>query len=437
MAKGNMLLGYSRGSVGDVTFYRAGGSQRQRARNRNPNNPRTPAQMAQRSIFANAVKFFKQVNTGFFRYAFEDKKPNESDYNAFMRHNVVNSGYIGARASKISDWPALGLWELSAGSLPEITAPFPQPRDTGAGLYFSVGVLFPNDPNTIGELSAALINGAPNTWRVGDILTCVMYRATYANTLPTTDTDEEHRAVADYMQIILNPNDNTPLDNVTLDLAEVSFKFSPDAEGLYIVGTTPIVMDLWPRDLFGFSVIHSRNTASGLQVSPSTMVYNKRELPLLAMSSSGAYYSEVLADWQASAQAILEGAEAKGAQMSNLPFAYINPSFLSGEYEVIDLQGGYVPDIENVIFNLGTADNINTLMLQFFGSRNEGKAIETTDPSKFRFDGLQNATFNAGRSTFAPQETQIFFEFTAITRKPDTPIVVYYDSEVILKVTFS
>lgn len=305
-----MLLGYSRGSVGDVTFYRAGGSQRQRARNRNPNNPRTPAQMAQRSIFANAVKFFKQVNTGFFRYAFEDKKPNESDYNAFMRHNVVNSGYIGARASKISDWPALGLWELSAGSLPEITAPFPQPQDTGAGLYFSVGVSFPNDPNTIGELSAALINGAPNTWRVGDILTCVMYRATYANTLPTTDTEEEHRAYADYMQIIVDPNDTTPLRNITLDLADISFMFSPDADGLYIVGTTPSIMEIWPRDLFGFSVIHSRNTASGLQVSPSTMVYNKRELPLLAMSDTGAYYSAVLADWQASADAILQGAAA-------------------------------------------------------------------------------------------------------------------------------
>lgn len=31
MAKGNMLLGMSRGSVGDVTFYRSGGSQRARA----------------------------------------------------------------------------------------------------------------------------------------------------------------------------------------------------------------------------------------------------------------------------------------------------------------------------------------------------------------------------------------------------------------------
>ena len=41
MAKGNMLMGYSRGSVGDVTFARIKGQQIARARNRNPKNPKT------------------------------------------------------------------------------------------------------------------------------------------------------------------------------------------------------------------------------------------------------------------------------------------------------------------------------------------------------------------------------------------------------------
>lgn len=50
MAKGNMLLGMSRGSVGDVTFYRSGGSQRARARNRKPANPMTVRQQTQREV---------------------------------------------------------------------------------------------------------------------------------------------------------------------------------------------------------------------------------------------------------------------------------------------------------------------------------------------------------------------------------------------------
>lgn len=306
-----MLLGYSRGSVGDVTFYRAGGSQRQRARNRQPNNPRTAKQITQRSKFANAVKFFKQINTGFFKYAFEDRKTNESDYNAFMRHNVVNSGYIGAQASKIADWPALGLWQLSAGSLPEIVAPFPQPSGASASMYFDLGVTIAAEYGTVGELSAALINGAPAIWRTGDIFTFVVYRATNANTLPTVDTSETHKVYADYGQFILTPSDTTPLTDIKANIGACNVVPSTDADGFYLVGDTVDMLDVWENDLVGYSVIHSRNSATGLLVSNSTMVYNRAELPLLAMDDSGAYYSAVIADWQASADAILQGAAAE------------------------------------------------------------------------------------------------------------------------------
>lgn len=310
MAKGNMLLGYSRGSVGDVTFYRAGGSQRQRARNRQPNNPRTAKQMTQRSKFANAVKFFKQINTGFFRYAFEDRKTNESDYNAFMRHNVVNSGYIGAQASKIADWPALGLWQLSAGSLPEITAPFPQPEGASSSMYFYLGVSITAEYTTVGALSAALINGAPEVWRQGDIFTFVVYRATNANTLPTVDTSEDHRVYADYGQFIVNVDDTTALTDIKANIGACNVVPATDVDGFYLVGDDSAMEEVYVNDLVGYSVIHSRNSASGLLVSSSTMVYNKRELPLLAMDDSGAYYNAVIADWQASADAILQGTAA-------------------------------------------------------------------------------------------------------------------------------
>lgn len=310
MAKGNMLLGYGRGSVGDVTFYRAGGSQRARARNRQPNNPRTVKQMTQRSRFANAVKFFKQINTGFFRYAFEDRKTNESDYNAFMRHNVVNSGYIGAQASKIADWPGLGLWQLSSGSLPEITAPFPQPA-TINGIYFDLGgITLSDDIQTIGDLSNALVNGAPSVWRYGDIFTFVVYRATNANTLPTIDTEEDHTATADYGQFILDGSDTRLFDEIPAIVGGIDVNISVDANGFSLILASGSASQTWQNDFYGFAVIHSRNTANGLLVSSSTMVYNKRELPLLAMSDSGAYYNAVIADWQAAAQAILQGAAA-------------------------------------------------------------------------------------------------------------------------------
>lgn len=63
MAKGNMFLGLSRGSVGDVTFYRNQGQQCARARNRAPRNPKTYAQLVQRMILATASKAYSRMKS--------------------------------------------------------------------------------------------------------------------------------------------------------------------------------------------------------------------------------------------------------------------------------------------------------------------------------------------------------------------------------------
>ena len=56
-----MFLGMSRGSVGDVTFYRGRGQQLARARNRAPKNPRSSAQIIQRMILATASKAYSRL----------------------------------------------------------------------------------------------------------------------------------------------------------------------------------------------------------------------------------------------------------------------------------------------------------------------------------------------------------------------------------------
>lgn len=305
MAKGNMLLGMSRGSVGDVTFYRSGGSQRARARNRKPANPMTVRQQTQRAKFANAVKFHKQVTSNFFRFAYEDKKVNESDYNAFMRHNVGNSGFIGAKASKIASWPALGLWEVTAGSLPDIDVTVP-----ASGTYFTAGLGLTGELKTIGAVSSALI-AQGDTWREGDILTVLLYRATAAATLPTVDTETEHVAYSGYMQFILNSADTTALDTVTVYIGDVEASLEVDAvDGLNVIGTTAAFATAWANDLLQCAVIHSRNTAGGLLVSTQSMVSNKPQVITDALNESGTYYNAVLADWDAAAEAVLQGGAA-------------------------------------------------------------------------------------------------------------------------------
>lgn len=81
------------------------------------NNPRTTFQMQHRARFANAVKFYKKAVANYFRFAYENKRPNESDYNAFMRKNIDRSAYL--KKSVVDDpfFPALGRWLMTEGSL--------------------------------------------------------------------------------------------------------------------------------------------------------------------------------------------------------------------------------------------------------------------------------------------------------------------------------
>lgn len=302
MAKGNIILGYLRGSIGDITFFRANGQQLSRARNRAPANPRTVGQMDQRAKMACAVKFFSQVGANFFKYAFEGKKETESYFNAFVKTNIYTGGYIGKQASRIFDFPALGAWQISAGTLPEIVAPFPQSVN---GVIFDVGTTSNTTITTVSGLTSALINSDSIRWREGDILTCLCYCATNYATLPTIYTDLENRALTSVWQIRLSTTNTDLLPSIEFPALGMIFDCKLDADGLKFHGISGTA---YTDNLFCFGLIHSRRTPNGLKVSSSTMVAPQSpELLWLVSSSSGSYYNSVIADWQASEDAILQG----------------------------------------------------------------------------------------------------------------------------------
>lgn len=87
-----MLLGQARGKVGDVVFYVRNGIQQTRPRNRQPQNPQTYAQMAQRVKMAAPVLFYRRQRD-FFKYAYK-KSARESFYNAFIRYNINIAPYL-------------------------------------------------------------------------------------------------------------------------------------------------------------------------------------------------------------------------------------------------------------------------------------------------------------------------------------------------------
>lgn len=76
-----------RGSIGDVTFYRADGQQLSRVRNRRPKNPKTEAQLYQRAIMATIVKAY-QAGKAIFDHSFQGFSVGAQCQRQFMSLNA-------------------------------------------------------------------------------------------------------------------------------------------------------------------------------------------------------------------------------------------------------------------------------------------------------------------------------------------------------------
>lgn len=367
MAKGNIILGYLRGSIGDITFFRAKGQQLSRARNRAPANPRTVGQMDQRAKMACAVKFFSQVGANFFKYAFEGKKETESYFNAFVKNNIYLGGYIGKQASKVFDFPALGAWQISSGSLPEITAPFPQ---TVRGVSFNVGTSSNPAKTTISALTTALIGSDSSRWREGDILTCLCYCATNYATLPSIYTDQGNRALTALWQIRLSTSNTDSLPSLEFPVLDMYFDCQLDSNGLSFIGSSGAE---YTNNLYCFGLVHSRNTPNGLKVSSSTIVSPQApELLAIVSSQSGNYYNAVIADWQASEEAILQGGLSVAStysapvllgrynssyEVNSLPYDESVKSALQGSFILLKVANG-----ENLTANMFTLEGAQHIL---------------------------------------------------------------------------
>ena len=358
MSQGNMLLGYARGSVGDVTFYRSGGSQRARARNRKPNNPRSSGQMTQRAKFASAVKFYKRAVSNFFRFAYQDKKINESDYNAFMRHNIAGAPLISKTAFDKQGYPALGNWVLSYGEL--------QPLNYIAGELNSVIELpatYTAAPSNLGELSQGLIDSG--FYEQGDIITVVMIDIT-GSPLPTATPTEVYTTAWKTVQFRVDYNSTVSLSDLGLGTVTVT-----QASGIWMLNFT---------SHNAFAVIISRNTSGGLKVSRSELVYDA----LTGLALFNAYYddnykSEVLQDWKISLDAILQGSL---SEMSEPPIVPTGSAWRAYTYNAATAGTESSVDSTDGVLSIGSASSyIGNLVIrvQFANASDAAKFANNMD----------------------------------------------------------
>lgn len=163
MAKGNLLLGTAKNSVGDVVMYRREGAQITRVRVRNVKNPKTNAQSYQRAIMAPIAKFYSPLSVVLER-SFEGLSKAKS-------HNKFNQ--VNANLARNNKW-----------ALPKGTGFFPLPYQLSQGTIKAVGLttdagefVYNTDVRstagenpTIGVISADFIAAG---YKAGDVVTII------------------------------------------------------------------------------------------------------------------------------------------------------------------------------------------------------------------------------------------------------------------------
>lgn len=133
MAKGNMLLGKARGSVGDLTFSVSYGEQISRAKAKSVKNPRTDAQMIQRIIMSTTVQAYSGmqaiVDHSFQGVAYQG--PSMNKFNS-LNSKALRSAYAAAQGTDAvlplfnrngMKTIALNEYVMSTGSLPVVELP--------------------------------------------------------------------------------------------------------------------------------------------------------------------------------------------------------------------------------------------------------------------------------------------------------------------------
>lgn len=306
MSKGSLFFGHASGKLGQVVLSTVKGQQIARAWQPKVANPKTSQQQLQRAKFANSVKFFRRAQQNLFKFAFEDKRKNESDYNAFMRHNVVSSAVLDRMMYDNFNYPAFANnWLLSFGSLGEINADN-EPSDKELVSLLSLPLGTGEIANlTIASASKAFVDNykAIN----GDFVTLVGVRSSVKS------LTEDPRMAPEWhiVQFVVDTTN-------TGKLVEYLKKQDTDASSFFAMdGHEPanIIFEYSEDGCAWLGIILSRVTANGVKVSTSYLMPNYYAYEIYQNSLALPYRQSALNSWGRSSEPILKGGIAKSTNV--------------------------------------------------------------------------------------------------------------------------
>lgn len=310
MSKGSSYWGTATGKIGNTVVRVRKGVRVESAYQPNVKNPRSNSQVVQRGKFADAVGFYKRAMANFFRMAFEDKKTNETDFNAFMRHNV-SRGYVYSRQMVTGGQgalPYIGKWLLSFGSLNNM------PITSGdSGLIVTNWI-----PN--GDRNAITMGDMFDNWissglvQEGDIFTVVRILSSADGAGYDEYTDEALGLLPGFTYTGVLPEGMAPLWSVD------QYIITPDSAGL-IKDQQWITLPSDGAATINFAnmglasvdsaraaaAIITRKTANGLLCSTSPLVWNKTANTMMEQMATNNWLEGQRKAWS-SQNVILAGA---------------------------------------------------------------------------------------------------------------------------------
>lgn len=279
--------------------------------NTSPSNPKSSAQMLQRARFANAVKFYRHAQANFYKFAFERQKPNETDYNVFMRMNIDRSPVLPK--SWVDDPTFLAYspkWLFSSGTLSIPSSNFLTgdiDGNSGAFLVFSST----HNIDTIGDLSRLMIDTM--NLQPGDIVSIVVIGVDE----PEFSEDDNAWVSGESplwltYQFVIDPSNQNSLEYI-------AFRGGTPLTSVESLGKKEVAFynPIRPSGVFGFTVaafVVTRKSGGKLLSTVSRVVIPDALSDIIDEQLMTYSEEEILATWQAQDDATLQGAIASSGE---------------------------------------------------------------------------------------------------------------------------
>lgn len=300
MSKGSMWWGNATGKVGQTVLSVLKGQQIARAYQPNVGNPKTEAQMLQRAKFATAVKFYKSAVLGSFKFAFENKNPTESDYNAFMRINKGSNLMINRAAYTNPNYPCVAPWKMSEGTLPHVQVLSTQ-GDNNVDFYIGAHT---GDITSLQDVARALCaaNGLPGStiftivYILNGIADVRDYGYDYPSIYSLAQFQDGQTSDTRTLQDLAN---ELGIDEITAGSGQTHLRF------------------VLETGVAAIAIIPTLQTANGLRVGSSQLQLNDDATTFMGNIIETGYIEEALTSWGATGKAILQGALLPAAESGN------------------------------------------------------------------------------------------------------------------------